>query len=353
MLKTQLLKLSTVFIFFLFPLAEISFIPTATVEKETTISFSKFPKEENISFKNLCDYTKGVAGMIECVDSNLLILNVNFGAEYLLNNYSLRNSKISKGYIKTGKGPGEIVGIGGFGIQNENLWMLDVTSKKILTTKLSPIFSNQPPGTINKYPLKNDYYKIVFKDNLHYFGVGSDKSTFKIQEVDLISGIEVNEFGTFENIPKSIDFQAFKAAHQCFIYMNPNGKKVVLAYRFTDAIEIYNVKTQEGVKIHGPEKFDVDFQAAGKVMYRTDRTRFGFVGGTVTNKYIYMCYSGLLTESENAYSAKFIYVYDWDGNPVRKLNLDKYVDSIEVSGDDKTLYAYDAELGFIIQANIN
>jgi hypothetical protein len=353
MLKTLSHNLKIGAILFLLLLITMSFIRTDTVEKESKITFSKFPKEENITFENLYDYKEGVAGMIACVDSNLIVLNVNFGAEYLLNNYSLRNNKISKGYIRVGKGPGEIVGIAGFGITDNNLWLLDVTLKKILCTNLSEVLSDKSLGSIQKYPLLNDYYEIVFKDSLHYLGVGSNKSKFKIQEVDLRSGKETDEFGIFENVPDNMEFQAFKNAHECLFYGHPNGNKVVLAYRFTDAIDIYNTDTHKGVKIHGPEKFDVDFQPAGNVMYRTDKTRFAFVGGTTSENFIYMCYSGKQTEAPNAYSAKFIYVYDWDGNPVRKLVLDRFVDAIAVSDDEKTLYAYDAELGFLVQTSIN
>ncbi|MBW6481034.1 MAG: TolB-like 6-bladed beta-propeller domain-containing protein, partial [Bacteroidales bacterium] len=48
-----------------------------------------------------------------------------------------------------------------------------------------------------------------------------------------------------------------------------------------------------------------------------------------------------------------IYVYDWNGNPIRKLNFDRQIEGIAVSKDDKTLYAYDVNSGFLIKSDIN
>ena len=88
-------------------------------------------------------------------------------------------------------------------------------------------------------------------------------------------------------------------------------------------------------------------------MKRTEKTRFAFVNGTVTNKYIYISYSGLLCRDKNSHYGKCVYVYDWDGNPIRKLVFNRFIEGLVVSDDDKTMYAYDVNTGFIIQSNID
>ncbi len=61
----------------------------------------------------------------------------------------------------------------------------------------------------------------------------------------------------------------------------------------------------------------------------------------------------------NSYSLKSgalsngYYIYDWDGNPIRKLILNKYIQGMAVSKDNKTLYAFDVNTGFLIRATIN
>lgn len=72
----------------------------------------------------------------------------------------------------------------------------------------------------------------------------------------MISGKVVKEYGKIEETPGDISLTLFKSAYQSFIFAKPTGDKVVLPYRFLDAIEIYNLKTGSSVAIHGPEAYD-------------------------------------------------------------------------------------------------
>lgn len=320
---------------------------------ENTILFSKFPKVDSVYFNNICEYKQGVAGMLELVDSTLIIFNVSLNSKYFLCNYSLKNGQFSNEYIGKGRGPGEAIGAIGIGINGNSLWLHDISLNKILIIDKSKAIAYDSTIYFKEYPVKENYYMIGFNDSLHYFGVGNNNSAFKIQEIDLISGKEINQYGEYKNISPNIPLVSFKSAHESFIYIKPKGNKIVLPYRYLDAVEIFNINTQKSVIIHGPEGFDVMFNPLPNGMERTDKTRFAFVNGTITNKYIYLSYSGLLCNSENSYYGSKVYVYDWDGNPIRKLILNKQILGIAISEDDKTMYAYDVNTGFIIQSNIN
>ncbi|MDP3441914.1 MAG: BF3164 family lipoprotein [Ignavibacteria bacterium] len=323
------------------------------VINKNTLSFDKFPIEDKISFSDIYEYKEGVAGMLELVDSTLIIFNVSQGINYFLNNYSLKSGQLSKGYLSQGKGPGEAIGARAIGVNGNTLWLYDISLKKIMTIDVTKIISDNMILSFNEYPVIGYHYMIGFKDSLHYFGVGSKSSAFKIQEVELISSKETNEYGKFAVILNNIPFISFKSAYESFIFTKPTGDKIVLPYRFLDAIEIYDVKKQTSVVVHGPEGFDVKFEPLPNGIERTKETRFAFVNGTVTNKYIYMSYSGLLCDNENSYYGNCVYVYDWEGNPIRKLVLDRQIEGLVVSADDKTMYAYDVNSGFLIESNIN
>ena len=231
--------------------------------------------------------------------------------------------------------------------------MYDISLKKILTIDKTKALANNTFGSFNEFAVKEYYYMINFKDSLHFFGVASTNSPYRVQEVDLFSGKETNEYGKFQNITHKIPLKSLKSAYESFILTKPTGDKVVLAYRYFDAIEIYNMKKQTSVVIHGPEGFDVIYEPVTNGMIRKEKTRFGFVNGTVTNKYIYMSYSGLLCCDKNSYYGNCVYIYDWEGNPVRKLVLDRYIEGLVVSEENNTMYAYEVNTGFIIQSNIN
>ncbi len=320
---------------------------------EDKMSFSRFPQTDNLSFSKVYDYKEGIIGIIQLIDSNLIILNVNNSAKYFINNYSLNRVKLSNGHIRRGKGPGEAIGIIKIGINKKKLWLQDVPLQKILTIDIKSLLSNKPTTDfITEYKIKNHYYMIGFKDTIHYFGIGNKNSSFKIQEVSLTSNKVTKEYGRIST-SNNMNLSAYKSVYQSFIYVKPTGDKIVLPYRYLDAIDIFDINSNTELLTHGPEGYDVDYILDGKDMIRTEKTRLSFVNGTVTNDYIYLAYSGLKWKEKNSNFAKNIYVYDWNGNPVKKLNLDRLVGGFTVSDDNKTIYAYDVATGFIVKSNIN
>jgi hypothetical protein len=323
--------------------------PTSSVLNKNFMSFSKFPSEDAVVFKNIYEYKEGIAGMLKLVDSTLIIFNVQPGANNFLNNYSLNSGVLSDGYFGKGRGPGEVIGPRAIGIRNNTVWLQDITLRKVFTIDKRKVTN----ASFNEYPFENHYYMIDFKDSLHFFGVGNINSKYKIQEIDLISGRVINEYGKIEQTSGDIPLQLFKSVYQSFIFARPNGDKIVLPYRYIDAIEIFDTKTGSSIAIHGPEEYDVKYEALPNGMSRTDKTRFAFVNGTVTNEYIYLAYSGRTRKSSNSYDGNYVYVYDWDGNPIRKLTLDRYIQGLAVTKDNKILYSFDVNTGYLIQAKIN
>ena len=324
-----------------------------SVLNKNFIFFSRFPKEETIAFKNICEYKEGIAGMLKLVNSTLIIFNVQPGAKKFLNIYSLKSGVLSNGYVGRGKGPGEALSPSTIGVNRTRLWLQDITLNTVFTTDIRSITNTNTLVSFKEYPHENHYYMIDFKDSLHYFGVGSISSHFKIQEIDLTSGKVTKEFGKIEKLPENISLKLFKSIYQSLIFSKPTGDKLVLPYRYLDAIEIFNTETGSGITILGPERYDVKYIPLPHGMSRTDETRFAFVNGAVTNEYIYLAYSGRTKKDSNSYDGNFIYVYDWNGNPVKKLILNRSIQGMAVSKDNKTLYAFDVNTGFLIQAKIN
>ena len=320
------------------------------------ILFSEFPREDTLSFKNIYNFKEGNPKEFRLIDSNLVIFNYERNAQFFIYNYSLKNGNLSKGFIRKGKGPGEAIGAFNFGINNKSLWIHDVTLKKILVTNIEKIISNTTSPAFEEYPINDFYFKIDFIDSVSFFSVGAPNSSYKISKINLRSNSEAESFGSFKVLPPSIPIDAVKDAYLSLIYSKPSGDKIALPYIYTDVLEIYDIKSHECIAVQGPERFDVDF-TVGKnsrgtfFMENTRKTRKAFLKGAVTNKYIYILYSGHSREDDWNVS-KYIYVYDWDGNPIKKLVLDRFVPLICVTENDKVIYSYDQNTGYILQSNI-
>ncbi len=51
----------------------------------------------------------------------------------------------------------------------------------------------------------------------------------------------------------------------------------------------------------------------------------------------------------DAYLANKIIVFDWDGNPIKILNLDTEVSNITIDENDRVIYAYSNEMEQLIK----
>lgn len=319
--------------------------------------FTEFPVEDSIYFKEVFDYKVGVPSKMFLLDSNLIIFNK--GGEHFIFCYSLKNNKLSEGYLRKGRGPSEAVGAFDCGIINGSLWVHDISMKKILTTNINEILANKSSILFNEYRVNEFYQQISFIDSIHFLAVGIPTTSSKISEVDLISGETINELGNFSYIPPEITLEGCKDAYYSFLFSKPSGDRIVLPYFNTDVIEIYNIKDKTCIAVQGPEniKADFTFRRNRRGVYFADitkNTRRTFIGGSVTDKFIYLLYSGELEMNGHGRgSANSIYIYDWDGNPIKKLVLNKSASAISVSRDDKLIMAYGDATGYLLQASIN
>lgn len=319
--------------------------------------FSTFPKTEELLFKEIIEYKEGIPQRFFLIDSTLIINNFNKNIKYFFYNYHLNTGEFSKGYVAKGRGPNEA--IGGFcsGIHNDTLWLFDATLKKVLFMTIADAL-HENNIDISIYPLDKNYYKIALIENLQVLVNGDWNSKFKIQKIDLRTNKNIYEFGEFIGEIVNVPMEGLKDAYQAFIYTKPSSEKMALAYRFTDVLEIYDLQNTDNYKmIQGPAGFDINLNfntSRGYAYFAKDKdTRKAFIAGSVTSKYIYLAYSGQIREDEDWNNAKYIHIYDWDGNPIKQLKLDRYITSFVVSGDNKIIYAFDSHNGFIVESKLN
>lgn len=334
---------------FLFCCQHTKDIKNIIINKNTK-SFSSFPKEERLMFKKLFEFKEALPAILQVIDSTVVMFNVNPSVGFTLFNYSLNDKRISKRYLSRGRGPGEVIGVRNFGINKDYLWVYDVTLKKMLVADKYEILDEDSNVILKDYPIKHGFYTACLGNNLSYYGVGNESKFNKIEEINLSSDKFIREFGKFESVPSNASVNSVKQVYQSFIYIKPKNDKAVLSYRFTDLIEIYDINTKTSKAIHGPNKPDVNYNLVNGNMHRTDETTHAFIGGATTDEYIYLLYSGKTNNLRNPFYGKSIYVYDWDGNPIKKLSLDREVLCFTVLDDNKTIYAYDPENELIIEA---
>ncbi|AUC21956.1 MULTISPECIES: BF3164 family lipoprotein [Polaribacter] len=327
--------------------------------------FNEFPLEYNIIFKNLVDYKIGIPRRILLIDSTLIFFNIPKKSQYIFSNYSLNTGILGDGYLQKGNGPHEVISAASGGVLGNSLWVYDATSNKILTTNKNKAIAHNTFSNPNVKKLNENYYKIDFIDSLKFVGIRSKLSptSSKFENLNLTSSKSTNSYGKYVNVSKKIKLETISDIYTSTIFSKPTGDKVVLGYRYSDLIEIYDLKSEKCISIQGPQKFDVNYTQEKNqnffYMGKSKTTQKSFINGAVTNKYIYLIFSGHQRKNRSEADrkkwtyGKQVYVYDWDGNPIKKITLDRYIYTLGISDDDSTIYSYDIETGFIIESKIN
>jgi hypothetical protein len=321
------------------------------------VLFSEFPIKDSIKFDNVVEFMEGKADELFLQDTVLIIFNDGNGIDYYFYNYYLNRGFFSKGYLKHGRGPNECLGPFSAGFCSDFFWVYDITLKKILIMDKIEAINSITPKKLNEFTFEANAYDIDFIDNQQFYATGITNTKNKIEEINLISGNIKNAYGSFSFLPEDLPIDGIKDSFLSYIHIRPSGGKLVLPYRYTDVIEIFDINNDfSNIAIQGPEQFEVEFEigtrAGQHYMVKTKETRKAFVNGTVTDDYIYLLFSGHSRQDKNWSYGKYIFIYDWKGNPVRKLVLDRYVHAFTISEKDNVIYSYDMKTGYIITAKI-
>ncbi|WP_425338201.1 BF3164 family lipoprotein [Tamlana crocina] len=288
------------------------------------------------------------------MDSTLIIGSYTSSQKKYLQNYSLSTNKFSNPYLSKGRGPSEIIYMANISLYDNYLGINDARGKKIvILDKNNAILGNSESELITYSFKKNQFYFAILTDDLQCITTGNGTSKFKIQIIDLQTGEIIRDLGKLKSNPNDMPTHIIAQAGLTYPLLKPTRDKLALAYYHTDIIEIFDLNTEKSTSLQGPETFNSDFRIYNNNWLPNDKTKFAFVSGTKTNKYIYLLYSGKNANDKKWNQGNYIFVFDWNLNPIKKIILDKEVSQISISEDDKTLYSFDEYTGYIIQTTIN
>jgi len=337
-----------------------SLLSCSSVAKKPKSDFQSFPVEKKLDeakYLKIDGFTPD--GLVLYADSFLFIRNNASTANTLKYHFSLFNLN-NKGFqhycLPNGRKPGQSMSFLSYGISNEYLWVYDVIKQKIVLANMNNVIPGQEDGA-KEVAVPKFYYSVQLLNESTLIASGDYDAPYKVYDLNLAASKVEKQL-----VPYSADGADYprtkKMAYESFLFLKPTGEKCVLACRYADQVEIVDLATQQSKIIKGPEGYEPEVivmkgNDGKELSTRGSDTRYAFVKGKVTNKYIYLLYSGNNHESEHLWYGKYIYVYDWNGNPVKKLELQNYALDFVVTGDDSRIYTYDPAAKYIMTANLN
>lgn len=318
-------------------------------KEENAVVFKKFPFEKKTNEVNhLRISLQSPVGISLYNDSLLLVRNAANSSKYHFSLFNLKSKTFMENYLPLGRKPGEVMSFLSYGLLNDRLWAYDIIKDKIISTNLgNPIVEvDTIASNVPKF-----YYSIQMLNDKKIIGSGDYDSNYKLDLLDLSTGMVEEQIGVF-NMDNQVYSRAKKMEYESFLFLKSSKDKCVTASRYADRIEIFDLISKKSKVIRGPENYNPDVSVMSsnngmEVIARNSNTRYAFLGGKTTDKYIYLLYSGNVHDSPHLFYGKYIYVYDWEGNPVQKIILKDYVTDFAVTSDNETLYSYNPKTKYI------
>jgi hypothetical protein len=325
--------------------AIIIILSACTTPKDSESFFNDFPRELEVKGEHLSFSDKIIQAFdIQIINNQLIITDPG---EFHYKIFDLENSNSLRRLGKIGEGPCELI--------------FPTTIQKI----------SDGSNTIGLYGRKNWKYQEVNIENDNQISIDScfnqiSKSfNFNFQKLLRISDSTFLGIGIFDlkfavAKPNSNEVEVLDIPYpftdgnkqkgnipmsqQGDLVLKPSGDKVLCTTKYAPYFEILNIDGDTKIKSSYVFKGwapDINQNEDEKTISANlkKENKFGFISSSVTDNYIYLLFSGK-DFSVDPYLSDIVLVYDWDGNKIKRLNLDHEVEFISVSGEDAFLISY-------------
>lgn len=257
--------------------------------------------------------------------------------------------------IGKGNGPNELLSTGDItpSTDKKTVWAHDISSQQWMQ------FDRELNAVTDKIQFKDMIENVYIyrpqwiSDSLFVcVNFNSHKERFYIVNRNLTDATPVlNPQFTFDDrLPAFLMNDIFSS----LIDVSPDRKKVVLAGRYLDCIEIYNIDGSLIKLLKGPEpgfnfEYDQSRSLGRGTLVKSPKSRRAYIGLRSTNDRIYALYSGKeRMDSSNYSTSNIIYTFDWEGNLLKKHVLDCRIGSFDVNASTQTIYAVQEPEGCIV-----
>ena len=303
-------------------------------------------------------------GPIFVYDSLMIYYPLTRSAKNLYDIYNIKNDSLVGNFFRKGNGPNEFAAltiITDFFKENNDLKTLLYAGfdKKLITWNISKSIEKQTTiiDTIMPFDWETDHHTTIYntvfritKDTVLAM-VPATAITLDQQSVSLpliekrkISDNKcIKSYNIYTQYPEGNGQNVFSPYNHLsperfltsFYNIKPDQTKLVQALMFLPQINIIdlNTGTIKGFRFADSYNFSIFKKHIEKVDYC-------FTNVVCDNQYIYALYSGInITDKENAGHAHLIYVFNWDGELIKKFDLGINANHLFLDHSNNRLYA--------------
>ena len=312
-----------------------------------------FQKIESLTSHIENDTFIGNPAYLTQIDSFLYVTDSS--RDSLVHKFDVKNNTYKGVAIGKGNGPNELLSTGDItpSTDKKTVWAHDIASQqwmqfdRELNTVIDKIQCKDMIENVSIYRPQWISDSLFVCVNFHSY-----KERFYIVNQNLTDATPIfNPQFTFDDkLPAFLMNDIFSS----LIDVRPDREKVVLAGRYLDCIEIYNIDGSLIKLLKGPEtdfnfEYDKSRSLGRGVLVKSPKSRRAYIGLRSTNDRIYALYSGKERMDNSNYStSNIIYTFDWEGNLLKKYMLDCQIGSFDVNASAQTIYAVQEPEGYIV-----
>jgi hypothetical protein len=320
---------------------------------DSAVLFNSFPATDSLRFATLSDDLLEEPRTMILYQDKLIIGTFCKGKDKHIAIYSLNENRIVEEMVGYGHGPQEMLGCD-IGFFENKIWLYDMTKQRIGIVDADSFLLYGPP-VISQHKVEHYYYTVAMLNDSIMLGTNDNTSASKISYLNLRTNA-IDGQGDYTHLADDIPLGALTDAASCYVSVNPVTKDILLAYRYTDIIEIYSPEGQLKHALHGPMGFDIEFQAVTgedhSFMAKTRSTRKAYVNTYVTEKNIYLLFSGCKRNEKNWAYGTELHVFSWDGQPLKRYLLADPLHAFAIDESQQIIYSYSLTSEELIKATL-
>ena len=240
--------------------------------------------------------------------------------------------------IPEGRGPGEMLIGWGIEIIDKDIYAFGAQLNKVIVLSpdddrkffISREFSIDVKLVMDFCPLKKDLFASL---------CAVDEQRLTLLDGD---GKIIRKTGDFPSFQSSSNIKGDNDIFQSGMTASPDGKKIALACKHTDIIDIYDLEKDDFKRIQGPIgiKLTVIDQGIAKSLEPRYHT---FLLLSASEVEFWASYNGYKSEKGELIATenqlpKQIFCFDWNGRPLRKIRLDYPFGGFDIDWKNKILY---------------
>lgn len=306
------------------------------------LSFSPpvFKEQKSVNIVEIeIDKLQNIIFDLEIIGDNILARA--FDGTNAVSIFDKNNGRLINSVAPIGRGPGEYLSpYLEIDISKDSVYILDPESKSVYNYTHKDLLDGSIPERIVKLEGYNFFINALPLTTGKFLSYPTKGARFSIHKADgkLISSY--NKYPLLKEITDTISaFYMYRGREGTSV--KPDGTKFVSTNSLGSILEIFSIKDdiitlEEEQRFYAP-KINI---LKNKQVTGQPECLIGLWDLKTTDKYIYAIFSGkqIKEMTDGQISGKYVYVFDWDGKPVKSYNLNKDITRLAIDEISQRAY---------------